>query len=169
MKLPNGWYDGEIVVHDESGKPNFGLLQTAFDGSDTAAIVYFIFDAPYLGGYDIRDVPLETRRALVEAVLKDAPPEQVRFSAEFGTNPEELVIAACKLGLEGVIGKRRTSRYVTRRSPEWIKLKCGRAPGVRNRRLYRSAGRARGHRRAAAWDLRQGQCAAVRRQCRHGL
>ncbi|HEX9172322.1 MAG TPA: DNA ligase D [Telluria sp.] len=125
LKLPDGWYDGEIVVHDENGKPNFGLLQLAFDGSNTAEIVYFLFDAPYLNGYDLRDVPLDQRRALLEAALAKSPSDLVRFSAEFGTDPEQLVEAACKIGLEGVIGKRRTSRYVSRRSPEWIKLKCG--------------------------------------------
>jgi bifunctional non-homologous end joining protein LigD len=125
MKLPDGWYDGEIVVHDESGRPSFGLLQTAFDGSDTAEIVYFLFDVPYLNGYDLREVPLDARRALLKMVLAALPSEVVRFSDEFGTNPEELVVAACKLGLEGVIGKRRDSRYVQRRSGDWIKLKCG--------------------------------------------
>lgn len=124
-KLPDGWYDGEIVVHDEKGKPNFGLLQMAFDGSNTADIVFFLFDAPYLDGYDLREVPLETRRAKLGEVLAQADSDAVRFSEEFGSDPDELVIAACKLGLEGVIGKRRTSRYVTRRSPDWIKLKCG--------------------------------------------
>jgi bifunctional non-homologous end joining protein LigD len=49
----------------------------------------------------------------------------VRFSGELGVDPGELVAAACRIGLEGVIGKRRDSRYVTRRSPDWIKLKCG--------------------------------------------
>ncbi|MCY0914421.1 DNA ligase D [Massilia antarctica] len=125
LKLPDGWYDGEIVVHDENGKPDFGLLQLAFDGSNTADIVYFVFDAPYFKGYDLRDVPLEARRALLGAALEKAPSDAVRFSSEFGTDPEELVVAACKLGLEGVIGKRRDSRYVSRRSPDWIKLKCG--------------------------------------------
>lgn len=125
MKLPDGWYDGEIVVHDENGKPNFGMLQLAFDGSNTAEIVYFVFDVPYCKGYDMRAVPLETRRAVLKAVLAKAPSDMVRFSEEFGNNPQELVIAACKMGLEGVIGKRRDSRYVERRSPEWIKLKCG--------------------------------------------
>ena len=124
-KLPDGWYDGEIVVHDENGRPNFGLLQLAFDGSDTADIVYFIFDAPYLDGYDVRSVPLETRRAMLGEVLDKSGADSIRFSEEFGIDPQELVTAACKLGLEGVIGKRRDSRYVTRRSPEWIKLKCG--------------------------------------------
>ncbi|MDQ1829345.1 DNA ligase D [Massilia scottii] len=125
LKLPDGWYDGEIVVHDENGRPDFGLLQLAFDGSNTADIVYFLFDAPYFKGYDLRGVPLEARRALLGAALEKGASEAVRFSGEFGTDPEELVVAACKLGLEGVIGKRRDSRYVTRRSPDWIKLKCG--------------------------------------------
>jgi bifunctional non-homologous end joining protein LigD len=126
LKLPDGWYDGEIVVHDESGRPNFGLLQLAFDGSNTAPIVYFVFDAPYFKGHDLRDVPLDTRRALLQATLDKAPAtDSVRFSAEFQTDPKDLVDAACKMGLEGVIGKRRDSRYVSRRSPEWIKLKCG--------------------------------------------
>ncbi len=125
MKLPDGWYDGEIVVHDEAGTPNFGLLQQAFDGANTSDIVYFVFDCPYLNGYDLREVPLIERRALLEKALARAAPDSVRFSSQFGTDPDELVAAACKLGLEGVIGKRRDSRYVTRRSPEWIKLKCG--------------------------------------------
>ncbi|MFC0254063.1 DNA ligase D [Massilia consociata] len=127
MGLPDGWYDGEIVVHDENGKPNFGLLQLAFDGIRTADIQYFLFDVPYCGGYDLRDVPLVERRAVLERVLKrsKSTSDKVRFSAEFGNNPEELVVAACRIGLEGVIGKRRDSRYVSRRSPEWIKLKCG--------------------------------------------
>jgi bifunctional non-homologous end joining protein LigD len=125
MQLPDGWYDGEIVVHDQTGKPDFGLLQLAFDGSNTADIVYFIFDAPYFDGHDLRDVPLESRRALLDPLFKKKGTDQVRFSAEFGNDPAELVTAACKIGLEGVIGKKRTSRYVSRRSPEWIKLKCG--------------------------------------------
>jgi bifunctional non-homologous end joining protein LigD len=125
MKLPDGWYDGEIVVHDENGKPNFNLLQLAFDGSNSAQIVYFLFDVPYHKGYDLRDVRLDARRQLLQDVLAARPSDTVRFSTEFGTDPAQLVDAACQIGLEGVIGKRRDSRYVTRRSPEWIKLKCG--------------------------------------------
>jgi len=125
LKLPDGWYDGEIVVNDENGKPDFGLLQLAFDGTRAADIVYFLFDIPYFKGYDLRDVALVERRALLRETLDKAPSETVRFSADFDSGPQELVAAACKLGLEGVIGKRRNARYVSRRSPEWIKLKCG--------------------------------------------
>lgn len=125
MKLPDGWYDGEIVVHDDSGKPDFGKLQLAFDGKHAEQIEYFLFDVPYFDGHDLRELPLVDRRGLLEQLLSKKASDKVRFSAEFGSKPDELVVAACKIGLEGVIGKRRDSRYVSRRSPEWIKLKCG--------------------------------------------
>ncbi|WP_137175897.1 DNA ligase D [Massilia sp. HP4] len=125
MKLPDGWYDGEIVVHDDSGKPDFGKLQLAFDGKQAERIELFLFDVPYFDGHDLRELPLVDRRGLLEQLLAKKKSNKVRFSAEFGSKPDELVVAACKIGLEGVIGKRRDSRYVSRRSPEWIKLKCG--------------------------------------------
>lgn len=125
MKLPDGWYDGEIVVHDENGKPSFNLLQQAFDGSNQSQVVYFVFDLPYFKGHDLREARLDERRPILQQALAERPSDTVRFSAEFGTDPAQLVVAACQIGLEGVIGKRRDSRYVTRRSPDWIKLKCG--------------------------------------------
>ncbi|QGZ42504.1 bifunctional non-homologous end joining protein LigD [Pseudoduganella flava] len=124
MRLPDGWYDGEIVVHDQNGKPNFGLLQQAFDGSRTKNIVYFVFDAPYLDGHDLRDVPLAQRRELLKTVLDAKGNDTVRFSAELDAPPAEIVAAACRMGLEGIIGKRRDATYVSRRSGDWIKLKC---------------------------------------------
>ncbi|HEU4851495.1 MAG TPA: DNA ligase D [Telluria sp.] len=123
-KLPDGWYDGEIVVHDDNGRPDFGRLQMAFDGSNTANIVFFIFDAPYLDGHDLRGVPLDQRREVLRGVLEKAGTERLRFSEEFGDNPAQIMEAACRMGLEGIIGKKRDSLYVERRSPEWIKLKC---------------------------------------------
>jgi bifunctional non-homologous end joining protein LigD len=126
LTLPDGWYDGEIVVHDETGRPDFGLLQQAFDGARTAGIVYFLFDAPFLGGYDLRQAPLVQRRQLLGKALGKLPEKgMVRFSAELHAAPAEIVAAACKMGLEGVIGKRRDSTYTSRRSGDWIKLKCG--------------------------------------------
>jgi bifunctional non-homologous end joining protein LigD len=125
MALPKGWYDGEIVVHDDNGRPDFGLLQQAFDESRNGGMVYFVFDAPYLDGHDLREVPLEQRRTLLYTVLKDRPSDTVRYSAELDAPPADMVAAACKLGLEGIIGKRRDSTYVSRRTPDWIKLKCG--------------------------------------------
>lgn len=122
--LPDGWYDGEIVVHNAQERPDFGLLQQAFDGKRTKDIVFFVFDAPYLGGEDLRELPLEQRRVRLEAALEHIDGETVRLSTVLQAPPEQVLSAACEMGLEGVIGKRRDSTYTGRRSRDWIKLKC---------------------------------------------
>ncbi|MDB5894710.1 MAG: ligD, partial [Rhodoferax sp.] len=123
LGLPPGWYDGEIVVADEHGVPNFGALQNSFDSARTNDIVYFVFDAPFLGGFDLRAVPLEARRALLKTAL-GAGADAVRFSEVFDAPPASVVSSACQLGLEGVIAKRRDAPYTSSRSTAWIKLKC---------------------------------------------
>ena len=125
LKLPTGWYDGEVVVLNDQGIPNFSALQKAFDAGSRAATVLFLFDVPYLNGYDLRAVALEARRALLQRTLAAcATSPLVRFSDVFDAAPADIVASACRLGLEGVIAKRRGSAYVERRSADWIKLKC---------------------------------------------
>jgi bifunctional non-homologous end joining protein LigD len=121
-RLPPGWYDGEIVLLDESGKPSFNGLQNAIEGGNNDAIVFYLFDAPYCAGHDLKRVPVEERRALLQSLLQETP--RLRFSQEIGGAAAAILKSACKLGLEGVIGKRRGSIYVQRRSDDWIKLKC---------------------------------------------
>ena len=124
MKLPDGWYDGEIVVLNDKGVPDFGALQNAFDASRAKAIDFFVFDAPYLDGLDMRQVPLEDRRRALKDVLAAAPSDIVRFSEAFDAPAASIVASACHLGLEGVIAKRKDSAYRSARSTDWIKLKC---------------------------------------------
>ena len=124
MNLPTGWYDGEIVVLNDKGVPDFGDLQNAFDAESTTDIVFFVFDAPFLDGRDIRQLPLVERRALLQAVMEKKPSDIVRFSEVFAAPPESIVHSACQMGLEGVIGKRKDSVYRSSRSADWIKLKC---------------------------------------------
>ncbi len=123
-KLPPCWLDGEIVVNNDAGVPDFQALQNAFDKSGTDAIVYFVFDLPFCDGEDLRAEPLEARRARLQMLLHDVDSDAVRFSEVFDAPGRDIVLSACKLGLEGVIGKRRESVYRASRSPDWIKLKC---------------------------------------------
>ena len=125
LKLPPGWYDGEIVVPGEHGIPDFGALQQSFDSKRTGDVVLYLFDLPYFDGYDLRAVPLEARRAVLRRVLAAAPSAKVRFSEAFEASAQSVVTSACKLGLEGVIAKRRSAVYQSSRSTDWIKLKCG--------------------------------------------
>jgi bifunctional non-homologous end joining protein LigD len=125
MELPDGWYDGEIIMPGDRVPADFQALQGAFDSARTANIVYYLFDIPYCAGYDLREVPLEQRREVLQRVVERKPSDKVRFSAVFDAPPQDIVASACRLGLEGVVAKRRDSAYVTRRSSDWIKLKCG--------------------------------------------
>jgi bifunctional non-homologous end joining protein LigD len=125
MELPDGWYDGEIIMPGEKGASDFQALQGAFDTARTADMVYYLFDLPYCAGYDLREVPLVERRVVLQRIVQRKPHANVRFSEEFDAPPEKVLESACKLGLEGVIGKRRESAYANRRSSDWIKLKCG--------------------------------------------
>ena len=124
LMLPNGWYDGEIIVPNEKGVPDFGALQASFESGCTDDIVLHLFDLPYFDGFDLRACPLDARRALLKNGLSPWDSDRVRFSEEFSADPHSLLASACKLGLEGLIAKRRDSPYVSYRAPSWIKLKC---------------------------------------------
>jgi len=126
LGIESGWIDGEIVVLDPKGNPSFQSLQNAFDTSKTRDIVFFVFDAPHLGGYDLTRVPLTERRKVLQAALRDAKSAHVRFSDSFDAPVRQLLDSACAKGLEGLIGKKADAPYASRRSPTWVKLKCTR-------------------------------------------
>ncbi|MBR8411762.1 DNA ligase D [Burkholderia cenocepacia] len=126
LDLDDAWLDGEAVVLGENGLPDFQALQNAFGTDRSDAITFFVFDLPYLDGYDLRDAPLTERRALLEPLLANSDPARMRFSPDLGEDVASLIASACDTGLEGLIGKRADSRYRAGRSPAWIKLKCRR-------------------------------------------
>jgi bifunctional non-homologous end joining protein LigD len=118
------WLDGEIVVLNAQGTPEFNLLQNAFDASRTDSIDYFVFDLPFFKGHDLRQVPLQLRRELLRQLFEAKAGEHLRYSADFSADLGSLLESARVLGLEGVIAKRVDAPYVSRRSPTWLKLKC---------------------------------------------
>jgi bifunctional non-homologous end joining protein LigD len=122
--------DGEIAVLDERGVSRFHLIQPRIANADPNAVahlarstpvVYFAFDLLYLDGYDLRGASLSDRRRLLETVV--SPAGVLRISEAFPGAGEALLEAARENGLEGLIAKRASSRYESRRSREWIKIK----------------------------------------------
>jgi len=124
LKLKDSWLDGEVVVLNDEGLPSFQALQNAFDSQRSQDIIYYLFDAPYLNGEDLRDLAVENRRALVEKIIPRRAKSLLRYSAAFEAEHRSIIESACAMSLEGVIGKRVGSPYVSRRSDDWIKLKC---------------------------------------------
>ena len=123
LGLASAWLDGEIVVMGKTGTPNFNALQNAFDRSRTEAIEYFLFDVPYFEGYDLRSVPLVSRRQLLRQFLDEHPTEHLRFSADFDADAAAILESARRMGLEGLIAKRKDATYESRRTETWLKLK----------------------------------------------
>ncbi|MFP3609032.1 non-homologous end-joining DNA ligase [Paraburkholderia sp. DD10] len=126
IDLETAWLDGEAVVLDENGVPSFQALQNAFDSNRPQDITIYLFDVPFLNGYDLRGVPLQQRRAILRALLEGVDDNVLRFSNDFEFSAEDLLKSACDMALEGIIGKRRDSGYMSGRSSAWIKLKCRR-------------------------------------------
>jgi len=126
LGIESAWLDGEAVVLDQNGVPNFQGLQNAFDANRPQDIIVYLFDIPFLNGYDLRGVPLEQRRAILRALMEEVDDSVLRFSNDFDFSAEDLLRSACDMALEGIIGKRRDSGYLSGRSSTWIKLKCRR-------------------------------------------
>lgn len=117
----NAVVDGEIIVVDKKGKPDFNALQEWRSEAD-GNLVYFLFDLLWLDGYDLTSVPLKERKALLQQIV---PQEgSIRISETFNVNGNEFFALAEKMGLEGVLAKKENSVYkADSRSREWLKIK----------------------------------------------
>jgi len=114
--------DGEIVALNDLGRPSFNLLQNY--GSSKGPILYYVFDMMLLAGKDVTGESLETRRALLEQKVLPRLTEPIRYSPELPGTVAELVQSAKAQGLEGLIAKRRDSRYEPgERSGVWRKMR----------------------------------------------
>lgn len=121
--------DGEAVVHDEEGRANFGLLQqrgrlTRRRDIERATVElpasFYAFDLLGLEGYDLRELPLVTRKAILKDVLPSVGP--IRYSDHVEEHGEAMYGEAQRLRLEGILAKQADSRYRAGRSSEWIKI-----------------------------------------------
>ncbi|HEV8454794.1 MAG TPA: DNA ligase D [Gemmatimonadales bacterium] len=126
--------DGEIVALDEAGRPSFQRLQQRARlrrGLDIRhamvenPVTYFAFDLLGVDDFDLRPLPLSTRKALLQKLLP--PAGVIRFLDHFETEGEVLYEQVQKLGLEGIVAKRAESPYRAGRSATWLKIRTRRS------------------------------------------
>ncbi|WP_084070958.1 DNA ligase D [Pandoraea vervacti] len=122
--LPNAWLDGEAVVANEHGLPDFQALQRAFDENAQRDIVIYVFDLPWCNGQDLRETPLRERQAMLATLFEGKQTDAVRVLQPVTGDLVSLWHGACEAGLEGIMVKRDDSPYVSGRSDAWRKLKC---------------------------------------------
>jgi bifunctional non-homologous end joining protein LigD len=115
--------DGEIVVANEKGFSSFQQLQNWRSEAD-GDLLFYVFDIIWLYGYDLTGLSLIERRAILKQLI---PAEGlIRFSESFETSATEFFEAAEKLGIEGMIAKKKDSEYaVNSRTKNWLKIKSG--------------------------------------------
>jgi ATP-dependent DNA ligase len=120
--------DGEAVACSEDGLSSFDLLRHRHHD---ASVFLWAFDLIELDGEDMRREPLAVRKATLVSLLRSAEPG-LRFNEHLDHEDDPLVfLHACKMGLEGIVSKRKDSHYRSGRSLDWIKSKNPSAPAAR--------------------------------------
>lgn len=115
--------DGELVALDERGHSHFSSLQAATNGDGQARLAYYAFDLLSLDGKDYRKKPLRDRKAALRKVIP-TDDDMVRYSDHIEGKGDDVIGKACGMGLEGIISKKVSSKYVSGRGTGWIKSKC---------------------------------------------
>ena len=120
--------DGEAVACGEDRISSFDRIRYR---QHDAGVFLYAFDLIELNGDDLRRDPLAVRKATLASLLARAAPG-LRFNEHMDEKDGPLIFAhACKMGLEGIVSKRRNSSYRSGRSPDWIKSKNPAAPAVK--------------------------------------
>lgn len=123
LKVDSVVLDGEVVALDELGRSSFQLLQNVNQPGQGNELYYYVFDILQLNGKSTVGLPLHQRKALVEELLKKKS-ECLRPSGLLPANAKTLQEQMSGLGLEGLIAKKRDSRYEPGiRSGAWVKFK----------------------------------------------
>jgi ATP-dependent DNA ligase len=131
--------DGEAVACDDNGVASFDRIR--YRRHDGDAFLY-AFDLIELNGDDLRRDPLEVRKATLASIVAKAQPG-IRFNEHLEGDGPTVFAHACKMGLEGIVSKRKDSAYRSGRSPDWLKMKNAAAPAVK-REEEEEWGRGRG-------------------------
>jgi bifunctional non-homologous end joining protein LigD len=111
--------DGEAVACGDDGRADFNRIRYRHHD---AGVFLYAFDLIELNGDDLRREPLQVRKATLASVVARASPG-LRFNEHLEADGPDVFHHACKLGLEGIVSKRKDSRYKSGRSPDWIKSK----------------------------------------------
>jgi len=113
--------DGEVVVVDDRGRPDFQMLQD-YQKTGKGQLVYYVFDILYFQGRDLTGLPLLRRREILKKILPSS--SRVRFSDHVTKDGVAFFNAAKKKGLEGIMAKHSQSTYrMGKRSRQWLKIK----------------------------------------------
>jgi bifunctional non-homologous end joining protein LigD len=120
LKVNSCLIDGEAVACDENGLASFQRMRERQYDKD---VILYAFDLLELDGEDLRWEPIEVRKATLASLFRQPRRTGLRLAEHLEGDGPTIFGHACKLGLEGIVSKRKGSRYLSGRSPHWIKSK----------------------------------------------
>lgn len=125
LRVGSALIDGEIVVEDASGISSFNGLQADLKNGRLDRFRYYVFDLLYCSGFDLTGVALIDRKDLLQKIMAGMPAGScIRLSEYLEQDGPTVLQHACQFSLEGIISKRRDTRYSPGRSTYWLKSKC---------------------------------------------
>jgi bifunctional non-homologous end joining protein LigD len=128
LKVGNAMLDGELVSEDERGIPHFADLQADLKSGRRDRLRYHVFDLVYLDGFDLTGTTLLDRKSLLAAITARLPVSSpLRYSEHSEEDGATMLRHACRMGLEGIVSKRKDLPYRSGRGAHWLKIKCTQA------------------------------------------
>ncbi len=143
LEIDSAWLDGEAVVLDDRGLPDFQALQNAFDAGRPQDIVVYWFDVPFLNGYDLRHVPLVQRRAILQALLERVGDPTLRFSERLRVQGRRSAEKRLRHGARRHHRQARGQHVCVGAQQRVDQAQVPSTPGVRDRRLFGAGGQPR--------------------------
>ncbi len=123
--LGSALFDGEIIVEDAAGISSFNNLQDDLKTGRPDRFRYLVFDLLYCEGFDLTKAALADRKGLLDQAVAGLPEDTpIRFSEHLETDGPTMLEHSCRLGLEGIVSKRRDLPYRPGRGQHWFKAKC---------------------------------------------
>jgi bifunctional non-homologous end joining protein LigD len=125
LGLGSAWVDGEVVVEDAAGFSSLNNLQAELRAGRQDRFRYYAFDLLYCEGFDLTGAALIERKALLAQIIARLPStSRIRFSEHLEIDGPTMLEHSCRLGLEGIISKRKDLPYRPGRGDHWLKAKC---------------------------------------------
>jgi len=124
LRVKSALLDGEVCMVLPDGRTSFQALQNAFSGGSRQGLVYFVFDLLYLDGRNLMPEPLDARKTALARVIGKRTRGRIRYAGHIEGRGRAAFEHACRLGLEGIVSKRRDQPYQPGKRGGWVKTKC---------------------------------------------
>jgi bifunctional non-homologous end joining protein LigD len=123
---PETILDGEVVILDKEGRSQFQLIQNYQSHKNKFLenhLYYYVFDLLFYKGQDLREEPLIKRKNLLKQLIHSSSLSFIRYTDHIENNGTDFFHKAVEYQMEGIVGKKMDSPYLSKRSSDWVKIK----------------------------------------------